>query len=61
MLYPNARSKCYKKGGAVNIVWDAITGVSDQYESIQQLLKSKWNMQTMGARRMDMDLNENIS
>ena len=59
MLYQNARSKCYKKGEAVMIVWDAIVGVSDKYESTQKLLKSKWNKQTMGAWRMDVDLNEN--
>ena len=41
------------------IVWDAIVGVSDKYESTQKLLKSKWNKQTMGAWRMDVDLNEN--
>ena len=60
MLYPNARSKCYKKGEAVKILWDAISGISDQYESIQQLAKSKCNKQTVGAWRMDVELNENV-
>ena len=43
ILYPNARSKCYKEAEAVRILWDAINGISDQYESIQHLSKLKWN------------------
>ena len=61
MLCPNnARPKYFKKGEAVMIVCDAMSGISYQYESIQQLLKSKWNKQTIGASRMDVDLNEYI-
>ena len=57
MLYPNARSKCYKEGETVMIIQDAINGISDAYESIQHLPKSKWNKQSVGAWRLDVELN----
>ena len=34
IMYPNARSRCYRKGEAVKISWDAIDGISEIYESI---------------------------
>ena len=57
MLYPNARTKCYKEGEAVRILWDTINGICDAYESIQHLPKSKWNKQIEGAWRLDVELN----
>ena len=33
MLYPNTRSRCYKDGEIIRILWDTINGSSDQYES----------------------------
>ena len=56
MLYPNARSKCYKEGGAVRILWDSINGIIDAYKSIQHLPKSKWNKQIEGAWRDGIEL-----
>ena len=56
MLYPNTRSKCYKEGEAVRILWDDINGISDAYASIQHLPKSKWNKQIEGAWRLDVEL-----
>ena len=57
MLYPNARSRCYKEGEAVEVLWDAIDGISDMYKSIQQLQKTKWNKQCEGAWRLDVNVN----
>ena len=57
MLYPNARSRCYKKGEAVEVLWDAIDGISDKYKSIQKLQKTKWNKQCEGAWRLDVNVN----
>ena len=57
MLYPNAGSRCYKDGEAVMILWDDINGISDQYESIQQIPKYKWNKQIVGAWRLYVKLN----
>ena len=57
ICYPNARSKCYKEGEAVRILWDTINGISDAYEFIHHLPKSKWNKQIEGAWRLDVELN----
>ena len=43
ILYPNTRSRCYRQGEAPKILWDAIDGISDIYESIQELPKRRWN------------------
>ena len=47
-----------QKGGAVDILWNAIDGMCDQYESIQPLLKSKFNKHTIGTWRMDVNIND---
>ena len=60
MLYPNARSRCYKQGEAVKILWDAINSISDIYESIQELPKRSWNKQTEGAWRLDVGINDKV-
>ena len=60
MLYPNARSRCQRQGEAVNILWDVIDGISDIHDSIQELPKRKWNKQTVGAWRLDADINDKM-
>ena len=57
MLYPNAPSRCYKKRKAVRILWNDNNGISDQYETIIHIPKSKWNKQIVGSWRLDIKLN----
>ena len=46
------------------LVWWGVMGwgadhstISDQYDSIQHIPKSKWNKQIVGACRLDVELN----
>ena len=58
MLYPNDHSRCCIQGEKVKILWDAIDGISGIYECMQEVPKIKWNKQTVGAWRLDVDIND---
>ena len=53
-LMPGARTKCYKKGEAAEILWDAIpvAGIPPS-RSIERLDPKKWSTNVIGAWRTD--------